>query len=260
MSIVNSTLYPLSDPARRAEIAAQAAAQLAADGAAAFPDFIDRDVLDAMVTEAKAKFDLSHRRDMRLGFNPQGKLAEIADDELRERSSRYSMWLLGSDHLAPEGELQTFYRSPELLRFVEEILGIESLHVTDDPLVNVNVTYLGEDDSHGWHFDDNEFVVSLLLQKPEEGGAFEYVPEADEVSIEEAHAIIDESSPLTKFQQVEAGTLLLFRGKRALHRVSPVVGDRHRIIALLSYHTAPGFIYSDGVKQNSLGRIEPIAA
>ena len=28
----------------------------------------------------------------------------------------------------------------------------------------------------GWHFDDNEFVVSLLLQKPAVGGEFEYVP------------------------------------------------------------------------------------
>ena len=29
----------------------------------------------------------------------------------------------------------------------------------------------------GWHFDDNEFVVSLLLQRPAVGGEFEYAPD-----------------------------------------------------------------------------------
>ncbi len=260
MSIVNTALYPLSDKARRAEIVARAIRELDRDGAAAFPDFVAPEALAAMVDEAKGKFAQAYRRDQMLGFNPQGPLAAIADEALRQRSSPYAMWILGSDLLADDGGLQALYRSTELMELVQDALGIERLHVTDDPLINVNVTYMGDGDQHGWHFDDNDFVVSLLLQAPEAGGAFEYAPDVDTAPIADIHAILDGSSPRTRLQKVEAGTLLLFRGRRALHRVSQIAGDRKRMIALLSYHTGPGFVYADSVKQNGLGRTTAAAA
>ena len=257
MSIVNTALYPLSDPARRAEIVATAARQLAENGAAAFPNFVAPATLAAMVGEAADKFASAHRRDQMLGFNPQGPLAAIADEALKTRAAPYSMWILGSDLLDQGGAVQSFYRSPELMELVQEALGIAELHVTADPLINVNLTYMGEGDQHGWHFDDNDFVVSLLLQAPDVGGAFEYAPDADTASIADVHAILDGGSAATRLQKVEPGTLLLFRGRRALHRVTQVGGPNHRIIALLSYHTQPGFVYADSVKQNGLGRTAP---
>ncbi len=260
MSIVNTKLYPLSDKASRAEIVATAAQQLREDGAAAFPSFVTPEALAEMVAEATTKFDHAYRRDQQLGFNPQGPLAGVADKALLRRSSPYSMWILGSDLLDESGALRTFYQSPELMELVQEALGIEQLHVTIDPLINVNVTYMGDGDQHGWHFDDNDFVVSLLLQAPESGGAFEYAPDMDTASADEIHEILDEHSPRTRLQQVDAGTLLLFRGRKALHRVTQVSGDKKRLIALLSYHTEPGFVYADEVKKNGLGRITGIAA
>ncbi|MBL8646133.1 MAG: 2OG-Fe(II) oxygenase [Sphingosinicella sp.] len=260
MSIVNTALYPLSDKTRRAEIVANAARQLDKDGAAAFPAFVTPEALADMVAEASARFDRAYRRDQRLGFNPQGPLAKVADEALLKRASPYSMWILGSDLLDDGGTLCTLYRSPELMTLAQEALGIERLHVTVDPLINVNVTYMGEGDQHGWHFDDNDFVVSLLLQAAETGGAFEYAPEVDTAPVEDIHAILDGNSSRTRLQKVEAGTLLLFRGRKALHRVTEVAGGKHRIIALLSYHTEPGFVYADEVKKNGLGRISAIAA
>lgn len=260
MSIVNTSLYPLSDETRRAAIVTTAARQLAEDGAAAFPDFVLPEALAEMVAEATARFGGAHRRDQMLGFNPRGPLADIADETLRNRAAPYSMWILGSDLLEADGAVQTFYRSPELMALVQDALGIARLHTTADPLINVNITYMGAGDQHGWHFDDNDFVVSLLLQAPETGGAFEYAPEVDTAPVEEINAILDGTSPRTRLQKVEAGTLLLFRGCRALHRVTEVAGDTRRMIALLSYHTEPGFVYADSVKQNGLGRVSAIAA
>lgn len=260
MSIVNTARYPLSDKARRAEIVRQAIAELDRDGAAAFPDFVAPAALAAMVNEAQEKFAQAHRRDQMLGFNPQGPLAAIADEALRQRSSPYSMWILGSDLLDADGGLQALYNSVELMELAQDALGIERLHVTADPLLNVNVTYMGDGDQHGWHFDDNDFVVSLLLQAPKAGGAFEYAPDVDTASVGDIHAILDGNSERTRLQKVEAGTLLLFRGRRALHRVSQISGDRKRMIALLSYHTEPGFVYPDSVKQNGLGRTAATAA
>lgn len=260
MSIVNATLYPLSDPDRRAAIVYKAAKQLGEDGAAAFPDFIAPDALAEMVAEATLKFPLAYRRDQQLGFNPQGPIAEVADEELRSRTSPYSMWILGSDLLDTDGALRRFYESDELMSLIRDALGVDSLHTIADPLININVTFMGVGDQQGWHFDDNDFVVSLLLQEAEDGGAFEYAPAVDDASPDEIHTILDGASPKARIQKVEAGTLLLFRGRRALHRVTEVAGDTQRIIALLSYHKEPGFVYADIVKQNGLGRTEPLAA
>ena len=96
--------------------------------------------------------------------------------------------------------------------------------------------------------------MSLILQLPESGGVFEYAPGAWNLGLEEIDDILDSRSPHTRTQSVAPGTLLVFRGSRALHRVAPIHGARQRIIALLSYHTEPGFVFPQTVKQNSLGR------
>jgi hypothetical protein len=59
---------------------------------------------------------------------------------------------------------------------------------------------------------------------------------------------------------VEAGTLLIFCGRRALHRVSPIEGATPRVIALLSYDRAPGVVYSGDVYQRVVGRPAPVPA
>jgi hypothetical protein len=137
---------------------------------------------------------------------------------------------------------------------VREAVEVPALYTVADPLIDVNLTYMGDGDQHGWHYDDNEFVVSLILQLPDSGGVFEYAPGASNLGPTEIDDILNSRSPLTRTQSVAPGTLLVFRGSRALHRVAPIKGAKQRIIALLSYHTEPGFVFPQLVKQNSLGR------
>ena len=54
-----------------------------------------------------------------------------------------------------------------------------------------------------------------------------------------------------------AGTLMLFQGRRSLHRVSSVEGDVPRIVALLAYDTRPESDTSDLFKLIRYGRSEP---
>ena len=51
-----------------------------------------------------------------------------------------------------------------------------TVHRCADPLISLVISAMEPGGEQGWHFDDNEFVVSLLLQKPAVGGEFEYVP------------------------------------------------------------------------------------
>lgn len=44
-----------------------------------------------------------------------------------------------------------------------------------DPLASINVHYANEGQNLNWHFDNSEFAITLLLQKPLGGGVFQYV-------------------------------------------------------------------------------------
>ncbi|MCP3689437.1 MAG: 2OG-Fe(II) oxygenase, partial [Gammaproteobacteria bacterium] len=57
---------------------------------------------------------------------------------------------------------------------------------------------------------------------------------------------------------LKAGTLNVFRGKNTLHRVSPVLGDKQRLITVFSYYENPGVAFSDEEKLGFYGRTEVI--
>jgi hypothetical protein len=51
------------------------------------------------------------------------------------------------------------------------------------------------------------------------------------------------------------GTLMLFEGRRSIHRVSPIRGGRPRHVALLAYDTKPGTDSSALLKRVRYGRL-----
>ena len=53
---------------------------------------------------------------------------------------------------------------------------------------------------------------------------------------------------------LEPGTLNVFKGKNTAHRVTPVEGDRPRIVAVFSYYETPEFTFSDPERLGFYGR------
>ena len=82
-----------------------------------------------------------------------------------------------------------------------------------------------------WHFDGNDFIVTIMLEKSEQGGAFEYVTglrsEGQPDDYDGVSAIFQGKRDNVISLPIEPGTLTLFKGKYNLHRASPVgQGDR----------------------------------
>ncbi|MEM7123642.1 MAG: 2OG-Fe(II) oxygenase, partial [Pseudomonadota bacterium] len=50
------------------------------------------------------------------------------------------------------------------------------------------------------------------------------------------------------------GTLNVFKGKNTAHRVTPVEGDRDRIIAVFSYYEDAGVMFSEAERIGFYGR------
>src|SRR5260221_11528972 len=96
-----------------------------------------------------------------------------------------------------------------------------------------------------------------MLPAPEAGGTFDFAPnvrdDGDENSAGVAAARGGRSEAVRSIK-VEAGTLLLFCGRRALHCVPPVSGKVPRVIALFSYDRHAGVRYNSDIYERVVGR------
>ena len=147
--------------------------------------------------------------------------------------------------LFPENTgLQALYDWQPMIRFLAGTLDIGRLYPMADPYQAVGVSVMPEGPGHNWHFDENDFSVTLMLRKPAAGGAFECVAKIRTETGEnypEVQRVLQGARDRVRIVPFEPGTLMIFRGHHALHRVSPVEGPQARLIGTFFYHTEPGY-------------------
>ena len=182
----------------------------------------------------------------------------LADDHAFNRQVLSSKGLIADDQVPPDSPLRTIYADPDLRGFLCAVLGIESIHAYDDPLSSINVHFAPHGRELGWHFDNSSFAVTLLLQAPQAGGIFEYVPAArasgrGEQGYETVDAVLDGVHPVETLT-FAPGDLVLFRGRDALHRVTPTIGDVTRLLVVFAFNDGPGVRLSDSALATFYGR------
>ena len=77
---------------------------------------------------------------------------------------------INSDDLEEQSDLNKIYESEEMLKFVSDSLGVFPLYRWSDPLGKNPYSIMHKDHYFPWHFDGNEFTLSILVQKAEKGG------------------------------------------------------------------------------------------
>ncbi len=153
--------------------------------------------------------------------------------------------------------IRALYEWPALLAFVAGVLGVDELHRYADPLGGLNLATMVDGDVLGWHFDQTDFVVSLALRSAEQGGLFDVVPgtrTADDERYDRVAGVLAGTEPCDVLPN-RPGTLLVFAGRRSLHRVSPIAGERSRLVVLMGYDTAPGTRSTPGLQRARYGRV-----
>jgi hypothetical protein len=131
---------------------------------------------------------------------------------------------------------------------VRQALGEDTLHLSACPHLGLTAQVSGPGDRNGWHYDTNDYVISLMLQAADCGGEFEYAPYIRSQTDEKYDAVAKVFEDPDQYAQrhlIPPGTFTLFKGDLSLHRVRPV-GEtaRKRLVALFSYHHAPGQVFS----------------
>jgi hypothetical protein len=164
-------------------------------------------------------------------------------DHARNRLVRSEKSVLADDQIPQDSPLRRLYGAREFQSFLCEVLGVAGLFPFEDPLAPINVSFYGEGEELGWHFDNSPFAVTLLLRDSAEGGAFEYVPDIRRETAEGYAAIsriLDGAQDNVHELKQARGALVLFKGARSLHRVTPCGSGAARTIAVLSYAPEPG--------------------
>jgi hypothetical protein len=124
----------------------------------------------------------------------------------------------------------------------------------------VIVNMADEGEGFPWHFDTNNYTVTLALQNADQGGEFEYAPDirkGDE-NLEEVTRVLDGVSPLVRTLVLEPGDLQIFKGRYSLHRVAPLRGARRRYVAIFSFVEAEGMVGSLERTRQLYGKTLPI--
>lgn len=172
------------------------------------------------------------------------------------RQERTFVGSIAYDRIGENASLRRLYQWDPLKDFIRVVLGKQHLHRFADPLGACSVNVFVDGGEHGWHFDESEFAVTLMVQAPESGGSFEYVPrirgQDDEMAIIES--VLDGDRDVVQVLPFTAGALLIFCGRQTLHRVSRVSGSRPRLVPVLTFAEQPGLHNSKAVRTLFWGR------
>jgi hypothetical protein len=157
----------------------------------------------------------------------------------------------------PGSALVTIYEWPPLAAFLAAVMDKPALHVMADPLARLNVMAYRDGEALNWHFDRSEFTTTLLLQAPEAGGEFEYrtgLRSEGDPNYDGVARLLRGADLEVRQQPLSSGTLNVFRGRNTAHRVTPVRGQRERVIAVFSYYERPGVMFSVEERVGFYGR------
>lgn len=168
------------------------------------------------------------------------------------------MGTLAQDQLGAGSALRRLHGSPDFRDFVGAVVGAGTLHEYADGLTSVNVLIFRQGDQLGWHFDESEYAITLLLKSASVGGRFEYAPRLRGSGRDSDGAIaslLAGQRGICALDDLEPGALVLFRGDQSLHRVTPVEGGAPRMVAVLSYDNRPGVRLSEHDRLLLYGRI-----
>lgn len=167
--IVDIARYPLTDlggSGRQAAIEA-ARAELAEDGCTVLREFIRPQLLETLRTEGEAIAPHAHYKVERVNAYNIPLDADLpADHPARIVLDRGNAFV-ARDRIPAEALIQRLYTDPVFQRFVADCFELDDLHEFADPLAGLCLNVVEPGMSHPWHFDTNEFTVSMLTRKPE---------------------------------------------------------------------------------------------
>jgi len=245
--IVRLDTYPIDkwDGEPRRELVRSCREAIATQGYCVLPDFVTAEALDAMAEESRAAASSAYVSQIRTNVYFSRDDESLPPSHPKRHFMARTSAFVPADNIGPETTLRRLYDWPPFARFVAACLDEPVLYKYADPVADMPLNVVGPGQAFPWHFDTNEFSVSILTQAPEAGGIFEYAPAirstADENYDGVAKVLAGDRSPVRDLE-LNPGDLQIFKGRHALHRVTEVAGGRPRYTVIYSFAKQPGMV------------------
>jgi hypothetical protein len=168
---------------------------------------------------------------------------------------------LNSNLFNKDSEMKFLYEQEELLKFVSACLGISPIYRWADPLACHAYNVMKPEGILPWHFDSCEFTLSIMIQKPEDGGIFEYCPfirEPGNENFDEVKKVLDGDRTRVRQLKLEPGDLQIFKGRFTMHRVTKVKGKKPRYLCIPAYVLDPWRVNTPEHSEAIYGKVLPI--
>lgn len=257
-SMVDLDRYPIADLTSReaGAFAQKCHREYVSSGLCMLPGFVREEALAMLADEARGFMDKAYFcKSAHNAYLTENGGDSTADDVSHRMEETY-VGSVAYDLIDEDAALKRLYNWDPLKDFIAAVLGKPVLHRFADMMGACSVNVFKDGGEHGWHFDESEFTVTLMLQPPEQGGAFEFVPKIRGLPDEKAIVakVLDGERDGVIELPFTAGTLLIFGGNQTIHRVTKVHGNRPRLVPVLCYAEEPGRTNSPEVRKLFWGR------
>lgn len=259
--LIDLERYPIHrDGPERDAVIARVRTDLSRDGCAVIRGFLTPAAITALTEEADGVAEKGHRSFNRTNAYFTRDDPSLPEEDPRRQFFERSNTFIPADNFAKAGALRTIHDAPGFDAFIQECLGEDRFFRYADPLADVIVNMAEEGNGFPWHFDTNNFTVTLAIQNAEKGGAFEYAPmiRREGENFEEVARVLDGTSDKVTVLELQPGDLQLFRGRYSLHRVAPLKGPTRRYVAIFSYVEEPDMVGAPERTKQLYGRVMPI--
>ncbi len=260
-ALIDRERYPIDDlgSERRTVTVGEVARGLRDDGCAVARGFLSPLGLDLLLAEAAERAEHTYYSAVKVSNAYLGDGApDLPDDHPRNLFFERTNGFVTADLFGPETAAQRLYHWPPLMRFLADCIGKDELFIYDDPVSNLIVNVARPGQRFNWHFDTNEFTITMLLQAADLGGHFEYVPDLRAPGDErygEVKEVLDGDRSRVKRLTLAPGDLQFFLGRFSLHRVTPNEGATDRLLMIMSFAEEPGMVGSVARVRGLYGKI-----
>ncbi len=261
--MVDLTTYPLHETGSPAlqQVLEQVHTALAAQGCSVLSGFIRPDVLTRLEAEGQAVAGQAYYQVETVNAYNISPDTPLPPDHPARLTFERGNAFVARDLLPTSCLIHQLYVHPLFQRFIADCFQVPQIYELADPLSGLCLNVLQPGKGHPWHFDINEFTVSLLTKPAAQGGVFEYCPNIrspdDENFAAVRRVLMNEPDVPVRPLDLQCGDLQLFRGRHALHRVTEVEGTAERHTAIFAYTREPGVIGKVARTRQLFGRVLP---
>ena len=222
-----------------------------------FNSFIGSDGLKILQKEANELKEQSYRSSSEYNVYISEYDNTFSSDSPRNRIMSTSKKCIPNDLIPKDSILQRLYDSSFLKDFFCELLDKENLYPYEDSLSSININYYDKGDALGWHFDNSDYTITLLIKNCTKGGVYEFFNDMRYKDGKEDYAfvekILDNEVSGTKIDSFE-GDLMIFKGNKSIHQVT-AVEEGERVLVTFNYNETRGISLSEKSRKTFFGRI-----